>query len=150
MAALNQGAPLVRPVASRDTPALCRLAGELGYPSTEEQIRARLQRVLADHEHAVFVAEDSNGVVVGWVHVYINKLLESDARAEIGGLVADPAMRRQGIGRALMQQAEQWGRARGLQVVALRSNVKRTEAHRFYEQLGYATAKTQLNLRKQL
>ena len=147
---MNQGSPLVRPIEPRDTPALCRLAEELGYPSTEEQIGARLQRVLADRAHAVFVAEDTTGLVVGWVHVFINKLLESDARAEIGGLVADPAMRRQGIGRALMQQAEQWGRERGLQVVSLRSNVKRTDAHRFYEQLGYATAKTQLNLRKQL
>ena len=147
---MNQGSPLVRPIEPRDTPALCRLAEELGYPSTEEQIGARLQRVLADRAHAVFVAEDTTGLVVGWVHVFINKLLESDARAEIGGLVADPAMRRQGIGRALMQQAELWGRERGLQVVSLRSNVKRTDAHRFYEQLGYATAKTQLNLRKQL
>ena len=150
MAAVNPAPPRVRSVESRDVSALTRLAGELGYPSSADQIGARLKRVLADHEHAIFVAEDSTGTVVGWVHVFINKLLESDPRAEIGGLVTDPAVRRQGIGRVLMQQAEKWARAHGMAVVGLRSNIKRTEAHQFYGNLGYTSAKTQFNFRKQL
>lgn len=147
---MSQVTPQVRPVESRDVPALARLSGELGYPSTGAQVSARLARVLADREHAVFVAEDAAGQVAGWVHVFIYKLLESDPRAEIGGLVADPAARRQGIGRALMQRAEQWSRERGLPVVSLRTNIKRADAHRFYESLGYTSAKTQFNYRKQL
>jgi GNAT superfamily N-acetyltransferase len=140
----------IRPVGPRDGPALVRLAEALGYPSTAEQIQARLARIAADPEHAVFVAEIPGGPVAGWVHVFINKLLESDPRAEIGGLVADPAVRRRGIGRALMQEAEAWSRARGLKVVSLRTNIKREDAHRFYESLGYTSAKTQLNYRRQL
>lgn len=150
MAPVSRTIPTTRPVEPRDVPALTRLAGELGYPSTEAQIGARLARVLADPEHAVFVAEEPTGRVVGWVHVFINKLLESDPRAEIGGLVADPAVRRQGIGRGLMQQAEVWAKGLGLAVVSLRTNIKRTDAHKFYESLGYATAKTQITYRKQL
>ncbi len=150
MAAVKKPAPIVRSASPDDVPALTKLAVDLGYPSTEEQISARLKRVTADTEHAVFVAEDSTGRVVGWVHVFINKLLESDARAEIGGLVADPSVRRQGIGRALMERGEHWARTRGLLVIALRTNIKRTEAHRFYESLGYLAAKTQHSYRKQL
>ncbi len=145
---MNGPAPSVRPVELRDVPVLTTLAATLGYPATEAQIRVRLERVLADREHALFVAEDAAGRVVGWVHVFINKLLESDARAEIGGLVSDPTARRQGIGRALMQQAEQWAKGRGLPAVSLRTNIKRIDAHRFYESLGYTTAKTQFNYRK--
>jgi GNAT superfamily N-acetyltransferase len=147
---VSRVAPRIRPVEPRDGPALIRLAEALGYPSTAEQIRARLARIAADPEHAVFVAENSDGQVIGWVHVFISKLLESDPRAEIGGLVADPAVRRQGVGRALMQHAEAWSCARGLKVVSLRTNIKRADAHHFYESLGYAPAKTQHNYRKQL
>jgi len=147
---VSKVAPSVRGAGQQDVPALARLAGELGYPSTEAQISVRLKRVLSDPEHAIFVAEDATGQVAGWLHVFINKLLESDARAEIGGLVADPAKRRQGIGRALMQRAEQWSRERGLSAVSLRTNSKRIDAHKFYESLGYTAAKTQFNYRKQL
>jgi GNAT superfamily N-acetyltransferase len=147
---VNRAAPRVRPVGSRDTPGLVRLAEALGYPSTAEQIQTRLARIAADPEHAVFVAEDPAGRVLGWVHVFVNKLLESDLRAEIGGLVTDPAARRQGVGRALMAEAEAWSRDRGLKTVSLRTNIKRTEAHRFYEGLGYTSVKTQYNYRRQL
>ncbi len=147
---MNRAAPRVRPVEPRDGPDLVRLAEALGYPATAGQVQARLARVAADPEHAVFVAENQAGQVVGWVHVFINKLLESDPRAEIGGLVTDPAARRQGIGRTLMQQAEAWSRGHGLKAVSLRTNIKRTEAPRFYESLGYVSVKTQYNYRKQL
>lgn len=150
MAAVSPPPPRVRPVEPRDGPALTRLTGELGYPSTEAQIGARLARVLADPEHAIFVAEDTTARVVGWIHVFINKLIETDARAEIGGLVADPTVRRQGIGRGLMLQAEAWTKGRGLSAVSLRTNIKRADAHKFYESLGYVQAKTQFNYRKQL
>lgn len=140
----------IRAAEPRDVPELARLAGELGYPSTVTEIAARLARVAADPEHLVLVAEDANGRVGGWVHVFMNKLLESDVRAEIGGLVADPALRRRGIGRNLMAHAEARARERRLPMVSLQSNIRRTEAHQFYERLGYTVAKTQLNFRKEL
>lgn len=140
----------IRAAGPEDVPELARLAGELGYPSTAAQIGARLKRVTADRKHTVMVAADDAGRLAGWVHVFINKLLESDPRAEIGGLVADPARRRQGIGRALMQHAEDWARQQGVVMVSLRSNIKRADARPFYERIGYTAAKTQLNFRKQI
>lgn len=140
----------IRAAQQGDVDALARLSGGLGYPASPEQIGARLKAIAPDRNHAVFVAEAGTGGVVGWVHVYLYQVLEADPRAEIGGLVTDPAMRRQGIGRALMQRAEAWAGERGLSVVSLRTNIKRTEAHQFYAQLGYTAAKTQHNFRKQL
>ena len=69
-------------------------------------------------------------------------LLEEDARAEVWGLVVDEQRRRQRIGEALMQAAEQWARAAGFREVRLRSNVTRTRAHAFYQRIGYSTTKT--------
>ncbi|HEV3253105.1 MAG TPA: GNAT family N-acetyltransferase [Candidatus Acidoferrales bacterium] len=143
------GATRVRAATLADAAALAPLSGQLGYPATPEETAQRLRRILDDAQHAVFVAEAA-GRVAGWVHVFVYRTMESDARAEIGGLVVDEAARSRGIGRALMAGAEAWAREKGCQAVGLRSNVIREKAHAFYEALGYRLIKTQKCFRKTL
>jgi GNAT superfamily N-acetyltransferase len=64
--------------------------------------------------------------------------------------VVDEQARGAGVGRALMARAEQWARDHGCVAVTLRTNVVRTEAHAFYEKLGYGNVKTQHAYRKRL
>lgn len=143
-------APLaVRPSVPADVPALCGLVTELGYTGTPDEIGRRLARILEDEAQAVFVAARS-GCVVGWLQVQATNLLESESRGEIVGLVVTAAERRRGVGVALVRTAEEWTWARGLGVIGVRSNRVRLDAHRFYERLGYAVTKTQLNFRKKL
>lgn len=149
MAALTGEPLVVRPAASGDVPALCGLVCELGYAGTAEEIAARLARIVADDSQAVRVAE-RGGRVVGWVQVQMTNLLESEPRGEIVGLVVTAAERGRGIGAALVHAAEDWARGRGLTLMGVRSNQVRLDAHRFYQRLGYAEAKTQLSFRKQL
>ncbi len=139
----------VRPARPEDAEEIARLATELGYPSTPQEVEARVKSVMDDPEHAAFVAAKA-ARVVGWVHVFIKRLLESDAEAELGGLVVDARDQRSGAGRLLMERAEQWARAKGLHSVYLRSNVIRKDAHTFYQKLGYQVVKTQFALRKYL
>ncbi|MFB3920620.1 MAG: GNAT family N-acetyltransferase [Terriglobia bacterium] len=82
-------------------------------------------------------------MTVGWVHVFVCHLVESDAFTEIGGLVVDEKWRGAGIGRLLVEQAEAWARAKGCTSIRLRSNIIRQEAHQFYSKLGYRIVKTQ-------
>lgn len=133
-----------------DSAAAARLATQLGYPSTAEQIERRFQALSGSEDARVFVAEDPEGNAVGWVHVFGRRLLESDADAEVGGLVVDEQFRGRGIGKELMASAEAWARERGYGVVSVRSNVIRTEAHEFYRRLGYEILKSQFKLRKRL
>jgi GNAT superfamily N-acetyltransferase len=81
--------------------------------------------------------------VIGWVHVYVDKLLTVGPRAEIGGLVVDEGWRSRGVGAALMQRAERWARQKGCSRVVVRSNVLRSGAHVFYERCGYQLFKQQ-------
>ncbi len=145
-------APIVREATARDAARLAELAGQLGYPSTPEQATRRLEKMKEDPRHIVLVAElapgGAGGEVIGWLHIQECHLLESDMRAEISGLVVADGQRSRGVGRLLIQQAEQWARARGCQAVLLRSNVIRTRAHAFYQGLGYEVIKTQKVLRK--
>ena len=133
----------VRPMTERDARAAADLSGQLGYPSTAEQIRRRLGRLSDDPESAVFVAESGDGRVVGWVHVVGRCLLELDPYAELGGLVVNAAARREGAGRALVSAAEEWAAGRGYVIMRVRSNMKRVEARPFYEGAGYAIVKSQ-------
>jgi len=140
----------IRRARKEDAAALADLAGQLGYPSTKAQIESRLERVFPDPAHAVFVAEAPDGKIAGWVHIFGYHVLEADPRAEVAGLVVDAAQRGSGIGRLLMQHAEQWAREQGYTAVTLRSNIVRHEAHVFYQRIGYAMPKTQHVFRKEL
>jgi GNAT superfamily N-acetyltransferase len=136
--------------AVRDAKRIAALAGQLGYPSTAHQVRRRIERIRGRPDHHALVAEAGDGEVVGWLHVFVSRLLESDSFAEIGGLVVDERHRRSGIGELLMRHAESWARARGCRTVRLRSNIIRKDAHAFYTKLGYHVTKMQYSFAKSL
>ncbi len=138
----------VRPAQLADAGRTAVLSGQLGYPASAASVRRRLLNLLARRDHAIWVAESEGGIVAGWIHVFVKQLLESDREAEIGGLVIDENLRGQGVGRALVERAERWAKARRLQSVYVRSNIVRNDAHAFYQKLGYKVIKTQSSFRK--
>ena len=140
---------VVRRMEADDARSVAALTGELGYPATEEDIRRRYELIKESRDSCLFVAQSGDDIV-GWIHVQATYLLECDARAEVWGLVVSHSARRTGVGRQLMQAAEEWAQANGLDVMSLRSNQLRTGARAFYEQLGYAVTKTQNTFRKHL
>jgi GNAT superfamily N-acetyltransferase len=138
-----------RPARLADAPAIAVLTGQLGYDATVAQVTERLARLLARPDMFVAVAEQA-GQIAGWVHVEIAEYVESEPFAVIGGLVVDRTHRRQGIGAALMADAETWARARGCGLMRLWSTTTRAPAHRFYAGLGYTNVKTQYSFVKVL
>ena len=132
----------VRPAEAADASAIASLCGQLGYPSTAEDIERRLAETAGDPDAAVLVADSCYDSVIGWVHVRALHLITRDVCAEIGGLVVDEARRGRGIGTRLMAAAEEWSRRRGLGTLRLRSNVVRDEAHAFYRVQGFTSSKT--------
>lgn len=139
----------IRRADPRDAPELARLAAELGYQASAAAMRSRLD-LLADRDHAVFVADEAGAPLLGWIHVARRIALESGESAEILGLVVAAAARRRGVGKRLVAIAELWSRDRGLDRIVVRSNVARTESHEFYPALDYILAKSQRVYMKQL
>ncbi len=133
---------IVRPARADDAGAIARLSAELGYPAAPEDTVSRLTALLADERQLVVVAED-DGNVVGWLQATAGLVLESGFRVEIVGLVVAAAARRRGVGRELVHRAETWAVGVGARVLVVRSNIARTESHRFYPALGFTAAKTQ-------
>lgn len=133
----------IRPMRAADAPHLTGLLAQLGYPSEADAVASRLASILNSATQQVLVAvpaDDSR--VDGFIGVERRLVLVEDERVEITGLVVDSAARRFGIGRALMNAAEQWALQRGLHTVVVRSNIVRPESHPFYEGIGYQRTKT--------
>jgi GNAT superfamily N-acetyltransferase len=124
-----------------DAPALAELSSQLGYPSTERQVRERLG-LLLDPERELLVADAPDGLA-GFIDVHVQRVVESDAYGEVGGLVVAAAHRGEGLGGALLAAAAAWSRARGLERLWIRANLARVGPHEFYEAMGCAVVKDQ-------
>jgi GNAT superfamily N-acetyltransferase len=146
----NRSSLKIRKARRGDAGRIAQLSGELGYPASAEQIATRLRQLTPASKHAVFVAESQGASVIGWVHVSVSHLLESDTRAEVNGLIVAEGQRSEGAGAKLLQAAEEWARRRGCKGMNVRSNAIRERAHKFYEVHGYEHYKSQKAFRKPL
>ncbi|HHT49546.1 MAG TPA: GNAT family N-acetyltransferase [Firmicutes bacterium] len=138
----------IRKASPEDASALADLALQLGHKEEAGKVRDRLLLLLSKGQ-VVFVAVEKRQIV-GWVHGYIYSLLYQEPMGEIAALVVEKGYRRMGIGRMLVEAFEQWVKAKGCNGVFLRSNIKREEAHKFYQALGYDLVKTQHIFSKEL
>jgi len=150
MATAPRFAGEIRIARPEDYARMAELAGQLGYPSTADQVAKRLSGLNTTGEHAVFVAQLPDRMIAGWIGAFIYRCVEADARVEISGLVVDERFRSHAVGRALLERAEAWAREKGCSATSLRSNVIRDRAHKFYEREGYEHTKTQKSFRKKL
>jgi GNAT superfamily N-acetyltransferase len=140
---------VIRSARLEDSPALARLAAQLGYPTTDSEVKARLPRYL-DSDNARVIVAEYRGEVVGWTSVEIVDHFYIDKHVEISGFVVDAEQRGRGIGHMLMREAERWTIEKGLSILRLKTNVLRVDAHRFYEHMGFERTKTQYTYVKKL
>ncbi|HVD25766.1 MAG TPA: GNAT family N-acetyltransferase [Gaiellaceae bacterium] len=86
---------------------------------------------------AIFVAE-ADGELVGAVSLWIQPRLNwTTPQGWIPDLYVDPAFRRRGAARALLDACAELCRERGCHVLVLESGHHRAEAHRLYESYGF-------------
>jgi GNAT superfamily N-acetyltransferase len=141
----------IRPVCAADAPRLTGLLDQLGYSSELDAVTSRLARILRSAtQHILVAAPADDSRLDGYISVERRLGLHQDELVEITGLVVDAAARRSGVGRTLVNAAEQWALQQDLQTVVVRSNVVRPESHSFYQGIGYQRKKTSHTYRKEL
>jgi len=139
----------IRDAQVNDAEALAILATQLGYPCNASEIVERINPYLDNQEARILVAT-INGTVVGWISLNLIKHFYTKPFMEISGFVVDEKERRKGIGKALISEAEKWTREKGYAVLRLKTNLKRKEAHIFYENNGFKKVKEQYVYLKEL
>jgi len=126
----------IRAATEADAPELASLLAHLGYPADAAELPERLRRMRAAGDDA-FVAE-VDGAAVGLATVHARAVLHvARPVAQLTALVVPPGMRGRGVGRALVAEAERWGRARGADRLVVTTALHRADAPPFYERLGF-------------
>lgn len=129
----------IRTATPGDVARLRPLFAQLGYPTDENVIAARL---LALGTAATVLLATRNDAILGFVAVSVAPEFIVE-EAVILGLVVDETARNDGVGATLLRAAEAWAYGKGATTVTVRSNVVREDAHRFYEREGYRRKKSQ-------
>jgi GNAT superfamily N-acetyltransferase len=126
----------VRPATTADADRIAALFTDEGYPSGPSDIVERLARF--DSGHSRVLVADHDGEILGFVAVHaLPRFEHSDRIVRIMALVVDAGVRERGIGRLLMDAAEDMGRAVGAAFAEVTAGHHRPDARRLYEELGY-------------
>jgi GNAT superfamily N-acetyltransferase len=137
--------PKIRAARDQDAAVLAELIAELGYPTDEAAVVQRLGG-LRDAGDIVLVATVRD-VPVALVTVHVTPVLHRPAPVgRLTAVVVSERVRGQGVGRTIVEAAERLLAERGCEMIELTSNRSRTDAHAFYEHLGYEA--TSLRFRK--
>jgi GNAT superfamily N-acetyltransferase len=104
-----------------------------------ERLPKLLARQLGDPDMAIFVWEESRGLV-GFCSVSVERApaaMVEVSRAEIADLGVRADRRRSGVGRALVEAARAWVQSRGAERLEVRVAVRNPEGQAFWRALGF-------------
>lgn len=131
----------IRPAIVSDAPAAVGLLAQLnefGHGQVDAGVEDRFRAMLDLPQHAIFVAQDDRGQIVGLLTVSQRwTLWHTGPCALIEELVVDEGVRGQGVGRALIQAAIEWARAQACSEVEVSTEMDNTAAQAFYRRLGF-------------
>ena len=138
---------LIRDAVEADVPALVSIFasdakgghGDTTDPQAKPDYVAAFHWIDASRDNRLFVAE-LDGEVVGTAQVTFVVTLtgRGSLKMLVEAVQVREDMRGRKIGEALMAHCIETARTHGAVMIALTSNAVRTDAHRFYERLGFA------------
>ena len=115
----------------------CLINSELGYDVSCEDLKARILQMQKDKNYVILTAAHEEKVV-GFIGLQICLAFEIEGKAmRIIALAVARHSQGQGIGSALIQEAEKYANENNISSISVNSGLKRTEAHRFYEKQSF-------------
>lgn len=139
----DTGDMAIRTARASDSAALSHLIAQLGYAASESEVAGRL--ALMECENRVVLVAEIGGRAVGCLSTSVMRVLHRPAPVgRISMMVVEEGLRGRGIGAELVRAAERALRRQGCYMVEVTSHVRRTDAHRFYERLGYERTSVRL------
>lgn len=129
---------LIRDAVADDAPGLVPLLATLGYPADAGTIRVRLAWLRGvDRDGRVLVAV-VDGVIQGFAALHGTPTLHREGLVgRITGLAVLEGAQGLGVGRALVEAAEEYFRSLGAVRMEVTSGPRHEPAHAFYRHLGY-------------
>lgn len=141
----------IRPAVQQDVPAIQKLNHDLflsdnehnhdldcDWPYSEEG--EKYFREAVDSEKYLSVVAEIDGVVVGYLNGYVKvpSTIYLGKRAEIDNMCVDERARRNGVGRALIDEFKKWAKERGVERLIVEAFSGNSSAIEFYKQNGFS------------
>lgn len=131
----------LRPVTETELPLLTEILAELdgNTPFPLEQVKEKWLEMLLFPDYVAYFA-CMDGQIIGTLSLIVFPVLSGAMRSEAiaEAVVIRPAFRGRGLGRAMLRAAMALAGEKGAYKLALSSNLRRLDAHRFYEGMGFA------------
>jgi len=127
----------IRLAALRDADAIAPLLGQLGYPTTADELSERIER-LADRPDGEVLVAELDGEVVGLAAYQLIDVIERpDPQCRITALVVDDRYRRRGVAYALLHTIEETARDFACFRLEVTTHPDRADALAFYRAAGF-------------
>jgi GNAT superfamily N-acetyltransferase len=119
---------------------------EFGPPAWRDaaQMTAHDTRVITESllnptpDTAVFIAEDAGGAPLGFIHLHAaTEHYNREEHGHVEDIIVAPEGEGMGVGRALLEKAEEWARGRGYRWLTLNVFAENLRAREVYRRLGY-------------
>jgi GNAT superfamily N-acetyltransferase len=120
-----------------DAEAIAPLLGQLGYPTTADELAERIDR-LADRPDGEVLVAELDGEVVGLAAYQLIDLIERpDPQCRVTALVVDDRYRRRGVAYALIHTIEETARDFACFRLEVTTRADRADALAFYRAAGF-------------
>jgi aminoglycoside 6'-N-acetyltransferase I len=144
----------IRPVEDRDKQEWLRMRMALWPGDIASRYQDEMQEMLADsQEFITFVAERPTGGLGAFLEASLRRYADGCDSSPVGyieGWYVDPDLRRQGIGRRLVQAAEDWAVTRGCLEMGSDCELENLLSWRAHLALGYQEAERLIHFCKRL
>ena len=133
---------LIRKAKEEDLPSILALLSEVDEPNQDsislQKARAIFSQIQSYPNYHIYIALIEEDVVGTFALLMMDNLVHNGAPS---GIVEDVAVRTawqgRGIGKQMMEYAMKLCKEAGCYKLSLSSNIKRENAHKFYESLGF-------------
>ena len=144
---------VVRRVTASDMPEWLRMRRLLWPDASADDLGGELEHMLKDNDSPVFVAERPAGGLCGLLEAGMRRYADGCNTSPVGyieGWYVDEDMRNRGVGAAMMAEAEDWARERGLSEMASDTAITNEFAFRAHLALGYREVERLVHFAKTL
>jgi aminoglycoside 6'-N-acetyltransferase I len=136
-----------------DRPEWLRMRRALWDDCPNEQQVREMEEILASDTEEVFFAERPGGGLCGFLEASLRSRADGCDTTPVGyieGWYVDDDVRRQGVGRQLVEAAESWARSRECRQMASDAELWNDVSHRAHGALGYEEAARLVLFKKDL
>lgn len=120
-----------------DADALLHLVHQLEHFISAETLLNNLKNNSENKDYRLFVAKENTQVIAFAELCFTQFIHEATPKARLTSFCVDEAHRNKKAGASFLEFIEHYCRKTGCSKIELTSNIRRTDAHRFYESNGY-------------